>query len=188
MAHSVFESSTLFHGELLEMFGLGVLVAGASGAGKSELALELISRGHRLVADDTVQLIRVAPDVIDGRCPPVLQDFLEVRGLGILNLRRIFGDDAIQPNQRLHLIIHLLRLEEISPSPEHRLHGARSHRSILGTLIPEICLPAASGCNLAVLTECAVRDQIQRLNGYIAAQDLNERLREHQLAGESPCV
>ncbi len=184
MAHPDLE---LLHGELLEVFGLGVLITGASGAGKSGLALELISRGHRLVADDTVQLMRVDPGVIEGRCPPSLQDFLEVRGLGVLNLRRMFGDGVIKPNIQVRLSVRLARPEDIPLTSELRLQGAWSDRGILDTLIPEISLPIASGCNLAVLTECAVRDHIQRLGGYMAAQDLSERLRQ-QLARESPCA
>jgi HPr kinase/phosphorylase len=177
---------TLVHGELLEIFGLGLLITGASGIGKSELALELISRGHRLVADDTPQLTRVAAHVIMGTCPVSLRDFLEVRGLGILNIRRMFGDSAIKRNKRVRLIIHLERIEEVSLSAETRLQGARHSRRILGVSIPEITLPIAPGRNLAVLVECAVRDHIQRLNGYHAEQDLAERLQK-EITVTSPC-
>jgi HPr kinase/phosphorylase len=170
--------STLVHGELLEIFGLGVLITGASGTGKSELALELISRGHRLIADDTPQLVRVAPNVLEGTCPPALRDFLEVRGLGILNIRRMFGDSAIKRNKRIRLIVHLVRAEEMDLPAELRLHGARVSREILAVHVPQLSLPIAAGRNLAVLIECAVRDHIQRLHGYYADQELTDRLQQ----------
>lgn len=170
--------STLVHGELLEVFGLGVLITGASGTGKSELALELISRGHRLIADDTPQLMRVAPNVLEGTCPPALRDFLEVRGLGILNIRRMFGDSAIKRNKRVRLIVRLVRAEEMELPAELRLHGARVSREILTVHVPQLSLPIAAGRNLAVLLECAVRDHIQRLQGYYADQELTDRLQQ----------
>ncbi len=169
--------SEVWHGDLLDVFGLGVLLIGESGTGKSELALELISRGHRLVADDAPILTRVGPDFIEGRCSPLLHDFLEVRGLGVLNIRRMFGDSAVKPHKRVRLIIHLVRAEDITIPAELRLHGARHHRNVLGVEVPELSLPIAPGRNLAVLVECAVRDHIQRLNGYCAEAELTERLR-----------
>jgi HPr kinase/phosphorylase len=181
------DNSSLIHGELLEVFGMGVLLIGASGIGKSELALELISRGHRLIADDTPQLTRVAPNVLEGTCPPALRDFLEVRGLGILNVRRLFGDSAIKRNKRVRLLINLVRPEETTLSAELRLHGARNSRRLLGVTIPALDLPIAPGRNLAVLVECAVRDHIQRLNGYHAEQDLAARL-ETEVAESSVCA
>jgi HPr kinase/phosphorylase len=180
------ENSTLLHGELLEVFGLGVLITGHSGIGKSELALELISRGHRLIADDTPKLCRVAPNVIEGTCPPTLRDFLEVRGLGILNIRRMFGDSAIKRNKRVRLLIDLVRLEDTPIPAELRLHGARATQRILNVAIAAIALPIAPGRNLAVLVECAVRDHIQRLSGYHAEQDLAERL-QNEMAGTTVC-
>lgn len=173
--HSL-EASTVVHGELLEVFGMGVLITGSSGIGKSELALELISRGHRLIADDTPTLARVAPDVLEGTCPPALSDLLEVRGLGILNIRRMFGDSAIKRNKRVRLILHLVKLEEIAQPAESRLCGLRDSRVIMGVSVPVITLPIAPGRNLAVLVECAVRDHILRLSGYHAEQDLMTRV------------
>jgi HPr kinase/phosphorylase len=179
--------STLIHGEFLEVFGLGVLITGESGTGKSELALELISRGHRLIADDTPELARVAANVIEGTCPASLRDFLEVRGLGILNIRRMFGESAIKRNKRVRLIIHLMRSEEVLLSADMRLQGARANRYLLAVSIPEITLPIAPGRNLAVLVECAVRDHIQRLNGYHAEQDLSARLQK-EMVETPPCA
>jgi len=180
------DAATPVHGELLEVLGLGVLITGASGAGKSELALELISRGHRLIADDAPELSRIAGNIIEGRCPPHLQDFLEVRGLGVLNIRRLFGDSAITLNKRVRLIINLVRAGEGPGTEAFRLQGTRRYRWILDVPIPEISLPIAPGRNLAVLVECAVRDYIQRLHGYLADQDLAERL-HREIAGRRPC-
>jgi HPr kinase/phosphorylase len=183
--HSL-DASTVVHGELLEVFGMGVLISGGSGIGKSELALELISRGHRLIADDTPDLTRVAPNVIEGTCPATLHDLLEVRGLGILNIRRMFGDSAIKRNKRVRLVIELIKLEEIQAHAESRLRGMRDNRVILGISVPAITLPIAPGRNLAVLVECAVRDHILRLNGYRAEEDLMARMAK-AMAESVPC-
>ena len=184
---SELDAAALVHGDLLEVLGLGVLITGASGTGKSELALELISRGHRLIADDAPELCRIAGDIIEGRCPPHLQGFLEVRGLGILNIRRLFGDSAITLNKPVQLIIHLVRAGEAGGADEFRLQGTRGYRRILDVPIPEISLPIAPGRNLAVLVECAVRDYLQRLQGYLADQDLAERL-HREIARRPPCA
>lgn len=179
------EASTTVHGELLEVFGMGVLITGGSGIGKSELALELVSRGHRLVADDTPTVTRIAPNVLEGTCPPLLCDLLEVRGLGILNIRRMFGDSAIKHNKRLRLIINLAQQDSLIASEETRLRGLRECRVILGVGVPAITLPIAPGRNLAVLLECAVRDHILRLNGYHAEEDIMARMTEAMQ--EQPC-
>ena len=179
-------TSTLWHGVLMEIFELGVLLTGNSGIGKSELALDLISRGHRLIADDTPELSRISPHVIQGCCPINLCDFLEVRGLGILNIRRLFGDQAVKQRKRIHLIIHLLASEEQNLNAEARLQGIHSQCTILGVNLPKISLPIAPGRNLAVLVECAVRNHHLHRKGYHADQDLAQRLQK-EISSQAPC-
>jgi len=159
------------HGVYMEVLAIGVLITGESGVGKSELALELITRGHRLIADDAPEFSRVSPDTINGVCPSALSGFLEVRGLGILNIRSMFGDIAIKQNRNLRLIVHLQRMDEHDLREIDRLHGSKQSTTILEIEIPRIILPVAPGRNLAVLLEGAVRSHILHLKGYDAAQD-----------------
>ena len=173
------------HGVLLEVLGVGVMLTGKSGVGKSELALELISRGHRLVADDAPDLRRVAPDTIEGSCPAALRDFMEVRGLGILNVRALFGDSAVKQHRPLRLIIRLEPMHEQSISPEQRLQGIRRTRNILGVEVPEVTLPVAAGHNLAVLVECTVRNHLLLMKGYDAVRDFTQR-QENEMQAPSP--
>ena len=106
LARALAESTTM-HGVFLDVLGMGVMITGDSGVGKSELALELISRGSGLIADDVIELYRIAPETLEGRCPVLLRDFLEVRGLGVLNIRTIFGEAALRPRKNIKLIVHL---------------------------------------------------------------------------------
>ncbi len=163
---------TVIHGVFLEVLGIGILISGGSNVGKSELALELITRGHRLIADDMPEFACIAPDILQGTCPPVLQDFLEVRGLGVLNIRAMYGDNAIKSSKYLRLIINLRQYSELEEQQIDRLNGNLSLREILGIEVPELTLPVAPGRNLAVLVEAAVRNHLLRLNGYNAALDL----------------
>lgn len=165
------------HGVYMEVMSIGVLLTGESGVGKSELALELISRGHRLIADDAPEFSRIAPDIINGTCPKALQDFLEVRGLGILNVRELFGAGALRGNKYLRLIIRLERMDHDSIVRLDRLEGSYRTRKVLGLDIPEIILPVAPGRNLAVLVECAARNHILRMGGYNSTDDFMERQR-----------
>lgn len=162
------------HGVFMDVLGLGVFITGNSGAGKSELALELISRGHGLVADDIVELSRIAPTVLEGRCPELLQDFIEVRGLGILNIRTIFGETACRRKMRLRLICHLERRQPGQDDPS-RLPLQRERQDILGVGIPRVTLPVAAGRNLAVLLEAAVRSTILQLRGVDSTQEFVDR-------------
>ena len=154
------------HGVFMEIYSIGVLITGDSGAGKSELAIELVSRGHRLVADDAPEFTQIAPDVLDGTCPDLLQDLLEVRGLGVLNVRQMFGDTAVKRNKYLRLIVHLSRPHlEPQPTGLERITGDLGVRRILDLDVPLITLPVMPGRNLAVLTEAATRVHVLRAKG-----------------------
>ena len=165
----VLAPQTTLHGVFMEIYSIGVLITGESGSGKSELALELISRGHRLVADDAPQFTQIAPDVLDGTCPELLQDLLELRGLGVLNIREMFGDTAVKRNKYLRLVVHLQRMGsgtgERSSDGIDRLTGDVGIRRVLDLDVPMITLPVAPGRNLAVLTEAAARLHILRIKG-----------------------
>lgn len=163
------------HGVFLEVLGMGVLLTGDPAVGKSELALELITRGHRLIADDAPEFSRMAPDILTGTCPPPLQQFLEVRGLGILNIRGMFGDSAIKKEKYLRLIINLKRLSQEELAQIDRLQGSYSTRELLGVTTPEVTIPVAPGRSLAILVETAVRQHIHRRKGYDASADFIER-------------
>jgi len=151
------------HGVFMDVLGMGVLVTGDSGVGKSELALELISRGHGLVADDVVELARIAPTTLEGRCPGMLRDYLEVRGLGLLNIRTIFGETASRRKMKLKLIVHLQKSAAGVDAP--RLPLDAQTQEILGVPVKKVVIPVAAGRNLAVLLEAAVRNTILQLRG-----------------------
>lgn len=161
------------HGVFMDVLGMGVLVTGDSGVGKSELALELISRGHGLVADDVVEMARIAPATIEGRCPGMLPDFLEVRGLGLLNIRTIFGETASRRKMKLKLIVHLQKTSTAVDAPRLPL-DAQTHE-VLGVPIRKVVIPVAAGRNLAVLLEAAVRNTILQLRGIDSMQDFMDR-------------
>ncbi len=161
------------HGVFMDVLGLGVLITGESGLGKSELALELISRGHGLVADDAVELSRTAPHVIDGHCPALLQNLLEVRGLGLLNIRTIFGETSVRRKMKLKLIVHLVRAS--AQEKFERLPLQDITQEILGESITKVTLQVAAGRNLAVLVEAAVRNTILKLRGIDTLQEFMEK-------------
>lgn len=175
---------TTIHGVFIEVLGVGVLLTGKSGVGKSELALELISRGSRLIADDAPEFARDAPDRISGYCPPTLQSFLEVRGLGILNIVEMFGDNAVKLTKYLRLVVHLQPIDEFEMAYTDRLTGTRDEMEVLGTSIPRVVLPVAPGRNLAVLVESAVRKETLLRRGYDAAADFGERQQRQMHQGE----
>jgi HPr kinase/phosphorylase len=174
------------HGVFMEVYSIGVLITGESGSGKSELALELITRGHRLIADDAPEFTLIAPDVLDGMCPEVLQDCLEVRGLGVLNVREMFGDTAIKRNKYLRLIVHLAPEQHQGFNEAEglrRLYGDTNRRNVLDVEVPQIIVPVAPGRNLAVLLEAAVRNHILKSKGIDAAQIFLDR-QAHQMRKE----
>lgn len=159
---------TTLHGVFLEVLGMGVLLTGEAAIGKSELALELISRGSRLIADDAPEFSRIMPDIVTGSCPELLRDFLEVRGLGIINIRAMFGDSAIKRSKYLRLIVRLARMSTQELSHMDRLSGTGTTREVLGIAVPEVTIPVAPGRNLAILVESAVRNHLLQIEGYDA--------------------
>ena len=171
------ESVTL-HGVFMDVLGIGVLITGDSGVGKSELGLELITRGHGLVADDVVEVSRVAPDTLEGRCPELLRDFIEVRGLGLLNIRTVFGETACRRKMRMKLIVHLQRPNPGVPEMA-RLPLDALTENVLGVPVRKVVLPVAAGRNLAVLLEAAVRSTILLLRGI---DSMDEFMRRQQQA------
>jgi HPr kinase/phosphorylase len=173
------------HGVFMEIYSIGVLITGDSGLGKSELALELISRGHRLVADDAPEFTQIAPDVLDGTCPDLLQDLLEVRGLGIMNIRQMFGDTAVKRNKYLRLVVHLVRAQEPSTEAMARITGESRSRRVVDLDVPVVELPVAAGRNLAVLAEAAVRLHLLRLKGADPAAAFLARHSEFLLKNEA---
>ncbi|HZP88350.1 MAG TPA: HPr(Ser) kinase/phosphatase [Burkholderiales bacterium] len=167
------------HGVLLDVLGMGVLLTGDSGVGKSELALELITRGSGLVADDVVELYHIAPETLEGRCPELLRDFLEVRGLGMLNIRTIFGETAVRVRKNLKLIVQLERpVGGVVPGLE-RLPLTASFEEIMGVRVRKVLLPVAAGRNLAVLVEAAVRNYVLQLRGIDSTQDFIQRQEQY---------
>lgn len=171
----VLAASTTLHGVFLDVLEMGVLITGASAIGKSELALELISRGHGLIADDIVEVDRVSPELIEGRCPEVLRDFLEVRGIGILNIRTTFGETAVRPRKSLKLIVHLEDLSDEQFKRLDRMSVNASYQEVLGVKIRKVVIPVAAGRNLAVLVETAVRNFVLNLRGIDPTREFIER-------------
>ncbi|MGB6977381.1 MAG: hypothetical protein WBE18_08025 [Gammaproteobacteria bacterium] len=163
------------HGVFMNIFGIGTFLMGESGIGKSELALSLVDRGHRLIADDATEFVKLDKQTVNGKCPTMLQDLLEVRGLGVLNIRKLFGHKAIQKNATLNFIIQLKVAEKITILP--RLEGLHSEEPILGVPIPSVVLPVSSGRDLKVLTECAVLNQLLKQQGEDAKQELMRKQR-----------
>ncbi|MDR2153511.1 MAG: HPr(Ser) kinase/phosphatase [Burkholderiaceae bacterium] len=166
------------HGVFMDILGLGVMITGESGLGKSELGLELISRGNGLVADDAVDLYRINQTTIEGRCPELLRNLLEVRGIGLLDIRAIFGEAAVRRRMRLRLIVHLVRRETLEREHE-RLPYEPLTEEVLGVPIQKAVIQVVAGRNIAVLVEAAVRNHILQLRGIDTYQEFVER---HRLA------
>jgi HPr kinase/phosphorylase len=168
----------VIHGVLLDVLGLGVLLIGDSGIGKSECALDLVVRGHRLVADDTVEVRRRGDTVVLGTCPELTRNHMELRGLGVINIRDLFGVASTRSSKRVELVV---QLERWDPSREYdRLGVDDNTHEMFGVRIPLIHMPVAPGRNLAILVEVAARNQLLRTKGLNAARDLMSRL-ERQL-------
>ncbi len=180
LAH-VCANRTTRHGVFMDILGLGVLLTGESGLGKSELGLELISRGHGLVADDAVDFFRIAQTAIEGRCPELLMNLLEVRGIGLLDIKAIFGETAVRRKMRLKLIVHLVRKETMERDFE-RLPYEPLYEEVLGMPVRKVVIAVDAGRNLAVLVEAAVRNTILQLRGIDTYREFVER---HQRAIEN---
>ena len=159
-----FAERTTRHGVFMDILGIGVLLTGESGLGKSELGLELISRGHGLVADDAVDLYRVSQTALEGRCPELLMNLLEVRGIGLLDIKAIFGETAVRRKMRLKLIVHLVRQATMDRDFE-RLPYEPLNEEILDVSVRKTVIAVDAGRNLAVLVEAAVRNTILQLRG-----------------------
>lgn len=171
----------IIHGVMMDVHGTGVLITGDASVGKSELALELISRGHILVADDAPEFSRIAPGTIECHCPALLRDFLEVRGLGVLNIALMYGDAHTRTRKILRFIVHLKPVsgedsnKDLAAIAGDRISEPSGTREVLGVSVPKRTIPVAPGRNIAVLVEAAVRDQILRAGGYSATTDLIEK-------------
>lgn len=163
------------HGVLIEVYGLGVLLMGSSGIGKSETALDLVTRGHRLVSDDVVELTRVNR-TIEGESPELTRHFMEIRGVGILDIERLYGVGSVKQSQELDLVIELEGWE--SGKTYDRLGFEETYTEVLGVNIPTITIPMKPGRNIAMIIEVATRNLIQKKLGYNAAIELNKRVLE----------
>ena len=163
------------HGVFMDVLGLGVMISGSSGLGKGELGLELLTRGHGLVADDAVELIRVADEVIEGKSPELLRNFIEVRGLGLLNIKTIFGESSVRRKMRLRLIVQLVKRSVINEYD--RLPLKALYEEILGLKIKKVIIPVSAGRNLAVLVEAAVRNTVLQLRGVDSMEEFMSKQR-----------
>ncbi len=170
------------HGVLVEVYGEGILILGDSGIGKSETAIELVKRGHRLIADDAVEIKRVSPKTLVGSAPEIIRHYVELRGIGIIDVRRIFGMGAVKETEKIDLVINL----------EHWVQGKMYDRlglddekiDILGNLVPSITIPVQPGRNLAIILEIAAMNHRQKKMGYNTAEEFNKRLMEQMGLGE----
>ena len=178
-----FADRASMHGVFMDILGMGVLITGESGLGKSELGLELISRGHGLVADDAVDLYRINQTSIEGRCPELLQNLLEVRGIGLLDIKAIFGETAVRRKMRLTLIVHLVRKETLERDYERMPHEPL-YQDVLGVPVRKSVIQVVAGRNIAVLVEAAVRNTILQLRGIDTYQEFVARHRAAMMKSE----
>jgi HPr kinase/phosphorylase len=172
-----FADRTTMHGVFMDILGLGVMITGESGLGKSELGLELISRGNGLVADDAVDLFRVNQTTIEGRCPELLQNLLELRGIGLLDIRAIFGETAVRRRMRLRMIVHLVRRATMEREYE-RIPYEPLEQEVLGVPVRKVVIQVEAGRNIAVLVEAAVRNTILQFRGINTFDEFVERQRK----------
>lgn len=162
------------HGVLVEVYGEGILILGESGVGKSENAIELLKRGHRLVADDAVEIKRVSSRTLVGSAPAIIKHFVELRGIGIIDVKEIFGIGAVKDTESINMVIHLEPWEE--GKQYDRLGMVDEYTDIMGIKIPSLTVPVRPGRNLAIIIEVAAMNNRQKRMGYNAAVELNNRL------------
>ncbi len=167
---------TQVHGVLVEVYGEGILLLGESGVGKSETAMELVKRGHRLVADDAVEIKRVSNKSLVGSAPEIIRHFIELRGIGIIDVKRIFGMGSVKDTENIDLVINMENWKD--GKAYDRLGMENETYDILGIKVPSLTIPIKPGRNLAIIVEVAAMNQRQRKMGYNAAQELNDRLLE----------
>ena len=178
-----FADRTSMHGVFMDILGMGVMITGESGLGKSELGLELISRGPGMVADDAVDLYRINQTTIEGRCPDLLLNLLEVRGIGLLDIKAIFGETAVRRKMRLKMIVHLVRRETLEREYE-RIPYEPLTQDVLGIPVRKVIIQVEAGRNIAVLVEAAVRNAILQLRGINTYQEFVERHRKAMEQGD----
>ena len=169
------------HGVLVEVYGEGVLLLGDSGVGKSETAIDLVKRGHRLIADDAVELKRVSDKTLLGSAPEMIRHYVELRGIGVVDIRRLFGMGAVKDTEKIELIIHLEQWEQ--GKFYERLGMDTEYTELMGIRIPSLTIPVRPGRNLALIIEIATMNMRQKLMGFNTAEELNERLMK-QFGGE----
>ena len=162
------------HGVLLEIYGEGVLIVGDSGVGKSETAIELIKRGHRLVADDAVELRKVSAITIVGTAPEIIRHYIELRGIGIVDVRRLFGMGAVKETEKINLVVELEQWEK--GKMYERLGLDDTYYDIMGIKIPSLTIPVQPGRNLAVVIETAAMNSRQKRMGYNTAKEFNDKV------------
>ena len=164
------------HGVLVEVYGEGILIMGESGIGKSETAIELVKRGHRLIADDAVELKRVSDMTLVGSAPELIKHYIELRGIGIVDVRRIFGMGSVKETEKVNLAIHF---EPWDPEKQYERFGLDTeYPEILGIQVPSITIPVKPGRNLAVIIEIAAMNHRQKRMGYNTAEEFNKRCME----------
>ena len=164
------------HGVLVEVYGEGILLLGDSGVGKSETAIELVKRGHRLIADDAVEIKRVSATTLVGRAPDIIRDYVELRGVGIVDVRRLFGMGAVKETEKIDLVINLENWQQ--GKMYDRLGLEEKTEDILGIKIPSIVLPVSPGRNLSIVIEVAAMNNRQKRMGYNTAEEFNKKLME----------
>ena len=179
-----FADRSSMHGVFMDILGLGVLITGESGLGKSELGLELISRGNGLVADDVVDLYRINQNTVEGRCPDLLRNLLEVRGIGLLDIRVIFGETTVRRKMKLQLIVHLVRRETLERDYE-RIPNEPLIQDVLDVPVRKVVIQVVAGRNIAVLVEAAVRNTILQIRGIDTYKEFIERQNKAIESGNS---